>query len=150
MRNFYYSEKIFLSLFIYFERDREHEQGKGRDRGRERESQAGSALQLHSPTLGLSSTNCEIMTWAEIKSLTLNQLSHWAAFDSTFLNEEGRKGETEGERKEKKEVFIISRNAFVKLRRSLLTEFPAYQLSSSVSGFLKSQEFLSMEDLSLA
>ena len=48
-----------------------------REGGRERESQAGSVLSARSELdVGLELTNREIMTWAEIKSLTLNQLNH--------------------------------------------------------------------------
>ena len=57
-----------LSLFIYFEREGERER-----RGEaERESQAGSELS----DAGLKLMDCEIMTWAEIKSQMLKGLSH--------------------------------------------------------------------------
>ena len=61
-------------LFILRERKRENKWGRGRERRKERESQAGSILSVQS--LGLDLTNREIMTWAEIKSRSLNQLSH--------------------------------------------------------------------------
>ena len=51
------------------------EQGRGRERGEERgESQAGTINA--EPNVGLDPTNREIMTGAEIKSYTLNRLSH--------------------------------------------------------------------------
>ena len=46
----------------------------GTERERDRESQAGFALSEQS--LMLEPRNHEIMTWAEIKSQTLNWLSH--------------------------------------------------------------------------
>ena len=47
--------------------------GEGqRERERERESQAVST----EPHAGLELRNCEIVTWAEIQSRTLNPLSH--------------------------------------------------------------------------
>ena len=59
-------------LFTYFEvRASEHEWRRGRDR---------IPTRLHAVSTeadaGLEPMNCEIMTWAEIKSQTLNQLSH--------------------------------------------------------------------------
>ena len=55
------------------------EQGRGRERERERERerkfQAASTLSAE-PDTGLNLTNHEIVTWAEIKSRMLNQLSH--------------------------------------------------------------------------
>ena len=69
-------KQIFLSLFIYFERERVHEQGRGREREGQRESQVGSSLSAHSPMRGLNPrTVIEIVTWAEIKSQMLNRLS---------------------------------------------------------------------------
>ena len=57
---------IFLSLFIYFDRERENAKiGKGQ-RERERESQAGSVLSARTPNAGLKHMNCEIITWAKI------------------------------------------------------------------------------------
>ena len=65
---------FFLCLFIYFLRVREcvhkREQGRG-----ERESQPGSGYQCRAGS-GFNFIYCEIMTWAEIKSWTLNWLSH--------------------------------------------------------------------------
>ena len=66
---------FFSSLFIYFERERASEQGNSRERGRER---IPSRLRIASaePDLGLKLRNCEVVTWAETKSLMLNRLSH--------------------------------------------------------------------------
>ena len=58
---------FFKCLFI-LEREREWT-GEGQ-RERERESQADSALSAQSPMWGSNSTNCEIMTWAEVWCLT--------------------------------------------------------------------------------
>ena len=41
----------------------------------DRDSQAGSTLSPE-PDVELDPTNCEILTWAEIKIWMLNQLSH--------------------------------------------------------------------------
>ena len=49
--------------------------GEGQ-REKERESQAGSALSAQSLMQGLEPMNREIVTWAEIKSQPLNQLSY--------------------------------------------------------------------------
>ena len=60
------------ALVIYFERECK---GRRAERGRER-----IPGRLHTvstePHTGLKLTNCEIMTWAEIKSQILNRLSH--------------------------------------------------------------------------
>ena len=64
-----------------------HKQGRGRKRGRKR-----IPSRLHTvstePDMGLKLTNCEIMTWAEIKSRTLNWLSYPGGpiFKSIFLS----------------------------------------------------------------
>ena len=64
--------KVVLCLFI-FERQREteHEQGRGRERRRHR---IGSKLQAlscqHRARCGVERTDCEIMTWAEVRRLT--------------------------------------------------------------------------------
>ena len=50
--------------------------GEGKNERRQKESQAGSELQVQSPMRGSTSQNCEIMTWAEIKSQMLKQLRH--------------------------------------------------------------------------
>ena len=56
----------FLSLLIYFEAEKERKSmstsGEGAEREGERESQAGSTLVNTEPNMGLSPTNCEIMT----------------------------------------------------------------------------------------
>ena len=89
---------IFLK-FIYFEREKERESARAEEgqREKERESQAGSVPSA--PNAGLKLTNCEIVTWAESKSPTLNPLSHiWKLFDkksrsALFLDKKSR---TEG------------------------------------------------------
>ena len=43
---------LFLSLFIYFERDRDSESGRGAEREGDRESQVGSTLSMK-PDAGL-------------------------------------------------------------------------------------------------
>ena len=66
-------------MFIYFETEREqeseHEQGKGRERGRERVPSRLCAVSMELD-VGLDLMNHKILTWAEIKSQTLNWLSH--------------------------------------------------------------------------
>ena len=66
---------LFFNVYLFILRERmcTHEQGSGRER--EWESQPGSMLSMESD-LGLNPTNCEIMAWTEIKSRTLNWLSH--------------------------------------------------------------------------
>ena len=62
-----------------------HKQGKGkRERKEERIPSRLHAVSTE-PDVGLELTNHEIMTWAEIKSLTLNQLSHPGAPVLTIL-----------------------------------------------------------------
>ena len=60
---------------LFWERERAHEQGKDTEREGERESQAGSMLSVQGPTQdsisGIHLRNCEIKTWAEIKSQIL-------------------------------------------------------------------------------
>ena len=68
-----------------FGRKRASKQERGRERGRERERERERerrripsrlcAVSVE-PNEGLDLTNCEIVTSAEIKSWTLNQLSH--------------------------------------------------------------------------
>ena len=48
-------------------------QGRDRERGRERISNRLSTVSAK-PSVGLKLMNCEIMTWAEIKSPMPNQL----------------------------------------------------------------------------
>ena len=62
---------MFIYLFLR-ERKRESTNRVGAEREGERESQADS----EEPDVGLELTNSGIMTWAEIKSWTLNQLRH--------------------------------------------------------------------------
>ena len=74
-RPIFFKKKFFLSLFIC---SRESESKGG---GAEREGEKTRIpRKLHKtgvePHAGLKLMNCEIMTWAEIKSWTLNQLSH--------------------------------------------------------------------------
>ena len=59
---------MFIHLFLVGRRAE-------REGGREKNSQAGSVLSAD-PNVELELTNHEIMTWAEIKSPVLNQLSH--------------------------------------------------------------------------
>ena len=72
---------IFLISFIYFESKNEnacvHKWGKGRER--ERIPRERICTDRAEPDTGLDLTNREIMTWAEIKSQVLNQLSHSGA-----------------------------------------------------------------------
>ena len=71
---------LFLSLFIYFER--EWEQKRGRERGAK--SQAGSTLSARSQTGGSSSPN--MRSWPEPKSSQLlSLLGHPGASRSLFL-----------------------------------------------------------------
>ena len=64
---------------------RKRESRGGAEREGERGSQAGSLLPAQSPTQGLSPTHCKIiMTWAEIKSWMLKQLSHPGAPGVSF------------------------------------------------------------------
>ena len=59
---------FFLSLYIL---EREHKQGKDRERGRERISSRLHTVSAE-PDVGLELMNHEIMTWAKLKSQTLN------------------------------------------------------------------------------
>ena len=54
------------------ERETEREQGRGREREGDTEPQAGSRLWAVStePDMGLEITDCEIMTWAEVRHVT--------------------------------------------------------------------------------
>ena len=67
----------FFLMFIYFERERE----RAGDKQREGEIEYPSSLLTVStePGVGLDLMNPEIMTRVEIKSWTLNQLSHLGA-----------------------------------------------------------------------
>ena len=73
----------FLLKFIHFW-ETEHEQGRGREREGDTESEAGSRIWAVStePDTGLELTNCEIMTWAQVRGLT-----DWAIqAPCTYLN----------------------------------------------------------------
>ena len=64
-------------LLILRERAKAGEGQKERERERERERESQAVFMLSSePNTGLKPKNHEIMTWAEIKSQTLNRLSH--------------------------------------------------------------------------
>ena len=70
---------FFFSLkFIYFERERACARGGGVERGRQR---IPSRLYVVStePDAGLKPTDRKIVAWGEIRSPTLNWLSHWGA-----------------------------------------------------------------------
>ena len=64
---------FFFLVYLYLFWELESKQGRGRDRGRE--FQAGSMMSAQSPMQG-SSPRCEIITWDETKSRTLNWLRH--------------------------------------------------------------------------
>ena len=63
-------------------KERERDQDRDRDRERERERETDPS-RFHTvstePDVGFELKNCEIMTWAEIKSQTLHRLSHSGA-----------------------------------------------------------------------
>ena len=70
---------FFFGLFVlnvYLLILRENEQGRGRKREGGTESQAGFVLSAQRSTWGLNSWSREIMIWDQIKSRTLNRLSH--------------------------------------------------------------------------
>ena len=71
----------------YFQRESQYMSGRGAERGGERESQAGPGAGSTEPNNGLKSTNCEIMTWAEIKSWVLNWLIHPGTPEYSLLKE---------------------------------------------------------------
>ena len=59
-------------MFIYFwKRERQSKSGGGAEREGNTESEAGSRLWAVStePDVGLKLTDCEIMTWAEVRRL---------------------------------------------------------------------------------
>ena len=62
---------FFKFIFLFWERA-PIEEGQ---REEETESQAGSAPSAQ-PDVGLKLTNCEIVTWAELKSQALDRLRH--------------------------------------------------------------------------
>ena len=89
---------LFLSLFIYFESERNAWAGQGqRERERERKRQRIPS-RLHAlssdPDAGLYPSNHEIMTWAEIKSWSLNRLSYPGAPGKQFLRRRTQNGHT--------------------------------------------------------
>ena len=63
---------------MYFEREKARVCVQGRGRERDKESQAGPGLSTE-PHMGFQSQDREIMTWTDIKSRTLNQLSQSGA-----------------------------------------------------------------------
>ena len=63
---------FFKFIYSFWERERKRVSGVGEEREGERESQGGST----EPDAGLNPMNQEITTWAEIKSQTLNRMSH--------------------------------------------------------------------------
>ena len=68
-------------MFVYFERENEsacahtRAEEEQRERGRERIPSMPRAVSAE-PDMGLHLVTHEVMTWADIKSRTLNQLSH--------------------------------------------------------------------------
>ena len=67
----------FKFIDLFWERVREHARTQeGEGQGEERENQSRLCIVSAKPHVGLELTNHEIMTWAETKSLMLNQLSH--------------------------------------------------------------------------
>ena len=89
--SFFFKIKNFFNvyLFILIERERERMSRGGAERQGEKEFQAGSTLPASTePEVGLELTDHEIMTWAKIKSRTLNQLSHPGARTIIILKAE--------------------------------------------------------------
>ena len=74
---------LFIYLYLFILREREHKWASGGERGRERLS---SSLFTASAWCRARSHNCEIMTWAEIKSWTLNQTEPPRSPPTYFLN----------------------------------------------------------------
>ena len=66
---------FWIFIYLFGERERERERESTWERGRERISSRLHAISAE-PDRGLKPTNPKIMTWAEIKSQTLNWLSH--------------------------------------------------------------------------
>ena len=75
--------KIFLELFIYFERGSECKWGRDRERGRG--SIPNRIYALHEAQCWAGSHDPEIMTWAKIKSRTPKWLSHPGVPKITFI-----------------------------------------------------------------
>ena len=65
----------FFNFLKFILRETECKQGRGRERRRQRIPSRLRAVSVE-PDQGLGPRNCEIMTRAEIKSQTFNQLSH--------------------------------------------------------------------------
>ena len=72
-----FKNAVFLSLFIYFERERgrAHESAGEEQKKKERENPKQAPCLAQNP-MWAQSHDSEIMTWAEIKSWMLNWLSH--------------------------------------------------------------------------
>ena len=75
---------IYFKFMYLFLREREHEQRRGSKGGRERIPSRLCTVSPE-PSAGLKPMNREIMTSAEIKSRTFNQLSHPGAPKSHIL-----------------------------------------------------------------
>ena len=75
------SNKLFLMLIYFWERDRDREwEGeRQREKGRQR-NWNGLYTDSRKPSAGLELMNCEIMTWAEVRCLT-----YWATQASLEL-----------------------------------------------------------------
>ena len=74
-----------IDFLKFILRERAWKQGRGRERGRKRIPSRLHAVSAE-PNVGLDPMNCEIMTWAEIKSQTPNKLSHPGTLGHKFLN----------------------------------------------------------------
>ena len=67
---------VFKFIYLFFEGDKDSTSGGwDREKGRER-IRSRICTVTPEPDVGLELTNCEIMTWAEIQSRMLIQLSH--------------------------------------------------------------------------
>ena len=74
---------VYLFICLFWDREREIAQGRRRERGRERNPTSPDSTEPH---VRLNLRNREIVTWAEIKSRTLNPLSNrWAYFLSVSI-----------------------------------------------------------------
>ena len=69
---FIYLEKNFLCIYFFYfwDRERQNMNGGGSEREGDTESETGSRLWAVEPNMGLELTDCEIMTWVEIRRLT--------------------------------------------------------------------------------
>ena len=63
---------VIIVLMFIFDRERQRQRQRERERETDTKSGAGSRLWAVStePDAGLQPTNCEIMTWAEVRPLT--------------------------------------------------------------------------------